>query len=321
MVCKHCGKAIEPTNPMCPACGTVNPLSGGNGFWDIVENGETESANNPPAPPAPPVDPAREQNLIDRANRLTERLKNVRTIAIAGILAFLIAALIGIVSIVALFGRLSDSRDRYNALANSSAGLRNEIEDLEEENAELRGRLESRPTTTLGQTSVPSLSFLHQPTDETVMIGNTGTCIFECRVAGTVKEFFWQKKEGDDWVTLTFDHQRGSLNCNSEYGLELREVFSGECSARIYAFDLKSAAYGTYRVIAVTDGFALFSDEVELKKPDSVPGAWFAGNNLPAAAASTPVPSDPPATTETPASEPAFTPTPLNEDWREQVVS
>lgn len=62
MFCKSCGTPISTKSPHCPHCGrATDAMSGGTGFWDLVEQRSSAPAANPspvPSPAAAPPSPS-----------------------------------------------------------------------------------------------------------------------------------------------------------------------------------------------------------------------------------------------------------------------
>ena len=91
MFCTFCGKKMDPSKRVCPSCGQPQePRSGGNGFWDILEDQPKETAATPvpqsAAAPRKTTPPAAAAKGRKKKGSLPRRILSVVTAALLLIL-------------------------------------------------------------------------------------------------------------------------------------------------------------------------------------------------------------------------------------------
>lgn len=254
MICKHCGKTVEPDQKVCPHCG--EPLSAsdrGNGFWDL--------AAEPPskAEPAVEAQPEAKPTAVRKAEARPSR-KLLPLVVIAGVLA-----VVSIVLSIILF-YVSDSR-----LERDRDFLSRSIDSAKEETEKQVGELErsiGRDVSGISDTldslrtdlddvkdAPPAfLRILSSLVDRSLPQGAVHEgedFLFLVRVKGSVLAFAWEKQSPDgDWTEIEFDED----GRNAELGLLLvSDPASGCC--RLLAAGLAPEAEGVYMcVVTCTDG-------------------------------------------------------------------
>lgn len=235
MICKKCGKAIEPNQQSCPHCGyPVDSSEKGNGFWDMA-------APQPKSQPVVQTKPIVNQKDVSKAT-------SNRTIPL--IIALGALTLCGIVLSVVLF-----VISKMTGLSESVDSLRSDLDIVKE--------------------AVPSvLRIITSPIDQEASEGFTNdseTYLFIVEIEGSVASFKWEKQAANgSWIELEFDSEGN----NASLGLSKQEDVTHGYS-RILATGLSAEATGTYKcIITSIDGLEkelVVSLAVEEAEPTPAP--------------------------------------------------
>ena len=129
MICKYCGKKMDPTDAVCPHCHhPATPLVGGNGFWDMGKDPDAAPAA-PHQPPEVPVPPAAKE----------PRQKSRGIVALALVLSIASTAL----SVGSCFAVRSALKEQQQALDTQSSIIFDqalEIQELKSVLSELKNK-------------------------------------------------------------------------------------------------------------------------------------------------------------------------------------
>ena len=262
MICKHCGKSIEPNQKTCPLCGyAVESPEKGNGFWDMA------------APPQPKAQPVVQPKTVTPSTK-TPKPSSKKTLPL--LIAVGALAVCSIVLSVVLFAisnrkidqnkedlskSISSTReDLSQTISSSKQNTDEQVNALSEsfgkEVASLSGSIDSlRSDMDEVKGAEPSiLRIISSPIDwelDEGYISDDGTYLFIVEVQGPVASFKWEKQSPlSTWTTLEFD----STSTNAVLGLMLQEDVSQGFS-RLIATGLTLDAAGTYKcIIASADG-------------------------------------------------------------------
>ncbi len=261
MICKKCGKAIEPNQQTCPHCGyMIDSSEKGNGFWDMAS----------PQPKAQPV--AQTNSTIDQKD--VPKPTSSRTIPL--IIALGALALCSIVLSVILFvissrkidqsradytRDMNATREEFNQTISSAKQSSDEQvnalgETIDKEMLGLSESVDSiRSDLDEVKVAVPSvLRIVTSPLDQEMIEGFTNddeTYLFVVEIEGSVASFKWEKQSvNGSWIELEFD----SEGYNASLGLSKQEDIKQGYS-RLFATGLTIEAAGTYKcIISSTDG-------------------------------------------------------------------
>lgn len=297
MICRHCGKTISnPYNPTCPSCGYPNPLAGGVGFWDIVE--ENGRASSPPDPmvndsapisgrqPVPKTTPPPPVTSVLAADVEKKTRPGKRTQARGALIPYAVAALSLLIMAITLTmsGKTRTDLRSENALLQENLKEANTmLEKTRNENRSLQEELHAQETAAEAETQAEPLTILHFPTDEirSVPAGSDGVLLFFIHVKEEISSFQWEKWDNGKWVRLDFD----ASSRDDRFGLTLKEEIESGMS-NLCSGGLKQTADGKYRVTAYsTDGrCASVYVTLELKPAEqqtAPPGAGAATEEAP----------------------------------------
>lgn len=255
MICKNCGKAIEPNQQSCPHCGySIESSEKGNGFWDLVA----------PQPKSQSVVQTKPIAVEKDASKATSN----RTIPL--IIALGALAVCGIVLSVVLFvisnRKIDQNRADYTRDMNATREELNQSISSTKQNAdeqvnvlgetfdkEMSGLSESvdslRSDLEVVKDAVPSvLRIVTSPLDQEMTEGFTNddeTYLFVVEIEGSVASFKWEKQSANgSWIELDFD----SEGRNASLGLSKQEDVTKGYS-RLIATGLTIEAAGTYKCI------------------------------------------------------------------------
>lgn len=185
MFCKFCGKQISPAVHECPYCGQLQePRSGGNGFWDILGNGNVPGSDSVrPMQPMQPVQPAVAAQIPTKAyaellNRRLEQTEKRLKKCFAKKLALNAAVCVLSVAACAALCGFFTSRS-VNALTNDvdalAQGVNERMESLNADNREAPAAApaatESIPPTEPSVQMEENSVFLTQPKIATLQDG------------------------------------------------------------------------------------------------------------------------------------------------------
>lgn len=257
MICKHCGKTIEPNQKTCPHCGHVIESSEkGNGFWDMA------------SPPQPKTQQITQQKKATSTNapklsskRALPLLIAIGAIAVCSIVLSLILFIISSKKINQSKEDLTNSirstrEDLSQSITVSKQNTDEQVNALGEEVASLSGSIDSLCLDMEeAKDAEPSiLRILSSPVDQELdegYITDDGTYLFVVEVQGPVASFKWEKQSPlGTWTAIEFD----STFTNSVFGFMLQEDVSQGYS-RLVATGLTLDAAGIYKcIVANTDG-------------------------------------------------------------------
>lgn len=260
MICKHCGKTIEPNQQICPHCGrSIESNEKGNGFWDMA------SAPKPTESPKP-------SNVSHDVTTPVPTKKPTFLIVAVGALA-ICSMVLSIVLFAISSHRIDQNREELSRSISSTrsdldqsvssvkkdadeqfnsleSNIDTEVSDLTNSIDALRGELDD-----LKGAEPTILRIVSSPIDQIFEEGyanEEGTSLFSVEVEGQVASFKWEKQSiTGTWTIIDFD---SSLN-NPILGLSIEEDHSKGFS-RLIATGLTLDAAGTYKCIVTSvDGF------------------------------------------------------------------
>lgn len=262
MICKHCGKSIDPNQKTCPHCGyAIESSEKGNGFWDMA------------APPQPKVHPVTQQKTVTTSINTPKASSQKTLYLLIAVGALAVCSIVLSVVLFAISNRKID-QNKYD-LSKSISSTREDLsqtissskqntdeqvnalsESFGEEVASLSGSIDSlRSDMDEVKGTEPSiLRIISSPIDRELdegYISDDGTYLFIVEVQGPVASFKWEMQSPlGTWTTIEFD----STYTNTVLGLMLQEDVSQGYS-RLAATGLTLDAAGTYKcIIASADG-------------------------------------------------------------------
>lgn len=255
MICKSCGNKLDPQNPVCPNCGTVVSMNGGNGFWDM--------AGEPRRVPAQQT-----SNPVVREKVVVKEVKKPAIIPIA------LSAVLCLLCLIAMIaGRISAKKtvreltsDYEAQLSQQKAAYETQIEQLESRINSLEEEL-NRPA----EPQIP-VRVLRSPTPETKPEGYSNPAsswLFGFFIEGPATSFRWEKQQSDGtWTDLDFDYR----SVDSRYGLKIEQNLETGIS-KLVAVGLTQESAGIYKCTVIT-GHGSESVEVRLTiEPNNTPSS------------------------------------------------
>lgn len=221
MICKRCGNNLDPQNPVCPNCGAVVSMSGGNGFWDMA--GEPKRA------------PSQQTSTpLVREKVVVKEIKKPAIIPIALSAALCLLCLIALTS------------DYKAQLSQQKVAYETQIKQLE-------FRINSLETE-LNRSAEPQIPVRvkRSPTPETKPEGYSspaGSWLFSFFIEGPATSFRWEKQQSDGtWTDLEFDYR----SVDSRYGLKIEQNLESGIS-KLVAEELTQESAGIYKCTVITD--------------------------------------------------------------------
>lgn len=261
MICKKCGKAIDPNQQSCPHCGYLNESSEkGNGFWDMA-------APHPKTQPVVQTKPSVDQKDVPKStsNRAIPLIIALGTLALGSIVLSVVLFAISNSKIEqnrADYTRdMNATREEFNqSITSAKQSSDEQVNALGETiGKEMTGLSESvdslRSDLDEVKDTVPSvLRIVTSPIDQVVPEGFTSdgeTYLFTVEINGSVASFKWEKQAANgSWIELVFDSEGHSASL----GLSKQEDATKGYS-RLIATGLTAEAAGIYKcIIASTDG-------------------------------------------------------------------
>ena len=235
MICKRCGNNLDPQNPVCPNCGAVVSISGGNGFWDM--------AGEPRREPA--------QQTSTQAVREKVVVKEVKKPAIIPIAISVALCLLCLIAMIA--GRISAKKTVRELTSDYEAQLSQQKVAYETQIEQLESRINSLETE-LNRPAEPQIpvKVLRSPTSETKPEGYSnpaGSWLFGFFIEGSATSFRWEKQQSDGtWTDLEFDYR----SVDPQYGLKIEQNLETG-SSRLVAVGLTQESAGIYKCTVITD--------------------------------------------------------------------
>ena len=261
MICKKCGKAIEPNQQSCPHCGhPVDSSEKGNGFWDMA-------APQPKSQPVVQTKPIVNQKDVSKAtsNRTIPLIIALGSLTLCGIVLSVVLFVISNRKIDqnrADYTRdMNATREEFNQSISSAKQSSDEQvnalgETIDKEMTGLSESVDSlRSDLDIVKEAVPSvLRIITSPIDQEVPEGFTNdseTYLFIVEIEGSVASFKWEKQGANgSWIELEFDSEGN----NASLGLSKQEDVTHGYS-RLFATGLSAEATGTYKcIITSIDG-------------------------------------------------------------------
>ena len=233
MFCKHCGQKLDPSNPICPKCGTKVSMSGGNGFWDMA--GEQNHQTVPPVKEKVVIKEVKKPAIIPIA------------ICAALCLVCLIIMIAGQVSARKTIQELSsDYETRIGQLNQQKTNYEDQVRELETRIATLENELDKSE-----EPQIP-VKVLRSPTSETKpegFVNLAGSWLFGFVIEGEAVEVRWEKQQDDGtWIALEFN----SHDKDTRFGLKIEQNLK-EGSSKLVADGLTSESAGKYKCTVLTD--------------------------------------------------------------------
>ena len=261
MICKKCGKAIDPNQQSCPHCGhLIESSEKGNGFWDMV-------ASQPKSQPIVQTKPSGDQKDMPKStsSKSTPLIIALGALALGSIVLSVILFAISNRKIAQ--NRADYTRDMNAAREEISQSITSAKQSSDEQVNALRETI-GKEMTGLSESvdslrsdldevkdAVPSvLRIVTSPIDQIVPEGfanDSETYLFIVEIEGHVASFKWEKQSANgSWIELEFD----SKGNNASLGLSKQEDITQGYS-RLLATGLTAEATGTYKcIVASNDG-------------------------------------------------------------------
>ena len=217
MICKNCGKLIEPSQHACPNCGYVaEPSEKGNGFWDMAS-----------------VPQPKTQHVTQTTPTVTQQKapafssKKATLLIVAGCVLALCSIVMSIVLFIISSNKISKSKaDISRDVSSITNELSKSISSNKQSTDEQVGAIGESIDTRLSDIdesidsmrseldevkgAVPSvLRIMTSPVDQEVAEGYTsdiGTYLFTVEVQGQIATFKWEKQSSvGTWTEIEFD--------------------------------------------------------------------------------------------------------------------
>ena len=257
MFCRFCGKRIETSARVCPFCGeSQESLSGGNGFWDIL--------NSKGAAPAPAVSPASQEKNPPVEDRVLPPVprpaqKSKKKNHTMNLILLMLA--ICIVYVFILGVRLEAVSSRQKAITSEAEEnqtaqetMQAEIDTLARKVAQLDAAVpeetEAAATEPPTESSSPAAQestpiadvsddvFLTEPQD--AIIKDDGSAVFTAEIAdlGSEPQISWQYWDESErrWQTVSTDgdHYSVSSTGKNQTTLTVHESVSHELEGKLF---------------------------------------------------------------------------------------
>lgn len=253
MICKVCGNTVDPQYTMCPMCGNPVVLSGGNGFWDLVESSSASSAH--------PVSPVYKEKIVVKEVKKPAAIP----VTVSAVLCLLCFGLL-------IFGNLSNQKTLNEIITNYEEKVseqkqiyETDLANLRVENEILREELEEAAK----KSTV--VEIISHPTPETKPAGyisSEGHWLFGFQIQGSATSFQWEKRnEIGNYDPLAFSGD----GIDDRYGLGLSENLQDGFS-RLIATGLTDKSGGIYRcTVTTTHGGTTVEVELTIEVEDDTP--------------------------------------------------
>lgn len=252
MFCTFCGKKMDPSKRVCPSCGQPQePRSGGNGFWDILEDQPKETAATPvpqsAAAPRKTTPPAAAAKGRKKKGSLPRRILSVVTAALLLILMGLEA--------FAFSERLRLDR-KLEELGTEIIRANQRLDTLEQQ---LAGLISNQEESAPQETYAPIATEASNAGGDTFKVPpqwDAQGCQFYTEYAVWVKDVSWEYMDGQGiWQPISSQDSR------------FRQTNEAGCST-LKILEEDKELFTQYRcVLLLEDGDEFRSEPVRLLKP------------------------------------------------------